>query len=388
MWFFAAPTVVFGEDSLDYLDELQGDRALIVTDPVLDELGFSRRIGERLERAGMEVSLFAEVEPEPSIETVRRGVEKMNEVQPDWLVGLGGGSAMDAAKAIWALYERPDLEAEEISPANVLNLHKVRMIAIPTTSGTGSEATWIAMLTSRTDQRKIGVGNREIIPTIAIVDPQLSAQLPAQITADTGLDALTHAVEAYSTSFHNDFSDGLALKACELVFEYLPRAVKGGEADSEARERLANAATIAGIAFGNSYVGLAHALGHSLGATFHLPHGRVVSLFLPYVIEFTSQIGAGRYDDIVRSLGWTDEIASDGAACLLVQKIRMLQKEVGQPLTLKDLGIEESAFEEALETLVSLALTDSALLGAPRMADLEELEGLYRAAYHGRPVGF
>ena len=200
MWFFSCPQIVFGEDALSYLEEIRGERALIVTDPTLHKLGFSERIASLLRMAGLAVEVFATVEPEPSVQTVYRGVEVMQRFEPDWLVGLGGGSAMDAAKAMWALYERPDLTPEEISPVYALGLEKVRMIAIPTTSGTGSEATWATVLTDTETQRKLGLGNRELIPTLAIVDPSLTAELPPRITADTGLDVLTHAVEGYSAT--------------------------------------------------------------------------------------------------------------------------------------------------------------------------------------------
>jgi alcohol dehydrogenase class IV len=388
MWFFSSPEIVFGEDALSYLEEVRGKRALIVTDPTLHRLGFSERISVHLRAAGLEIQIFAEVEPEPSLQTVQCGVEMMRSFQPDWIIGLGGGSAMDAAKAMWALYERPDLTPEEISPVYALGLHKVKMIAIPTTSGTGSEATWVTVLTDLESKRKLGLGNRELTPTIAIVDPVLTADLPPRITADTGLDVLTHAIEGYSATFHSDFTDPLCLKAAELVFAYLPRAFAHGSADPEAREKMANAATIAGLGFGNSLVGLAHALGHSFGGIFKVPHGRAVSLFLPYVIEFSAQVGVGRYDEIARFLRLTDGEDLGTSASVLVQKIRSLQQKIGQPTSIAALGISAADIEDQMDLLCTNAIGDNSTVAAPRPVEWEELQQLFLYAYEGKPIDF
>ncbi|MBX2997581.1 MAG: iron-containing alcohol dehydrogenase [Caldilineaceae bacterium] len=388
MWFFSSPEIIFGEDALSYLEEVRGARALIVTDPTLHKLGFTERIGAPLRAAGLAVEVFAEVEPEPSLQTVRCGVERMRSFQPDWIVGLGGGSAMDAAKAMWALYERPDLAPEEISPVFALGLHKVKMIAIPTTSGTGSEATWATVLTDVESKRKLALGNRELTPTLAIVDPALSADLPPHITADTGLDVLTHAIEGYSANFHSDFTDPLCLKAAELVFAYLPRAVAHGSSDPQAREKMANAATIAGLGFGNSLVGLAHALGHSFGGIFKVPHGRAVSLFLPYVIEFSARMDVGRYDEIARYLRFTDGENFSASATALIEAIRCLQKEIGQPTSIAELGIAAADLEDQMDLLCANAIGDNSTVAAPRPVEWEELQQLFLCAYAGKPIDF
>lgn len=388
MWFFSSPEIVFGEDALSYLEEVQGERALIVTDPTLHRLGFSERICVHLRAAGLEIQIFAEVEPEPSLQTVQCGVEIMRSFQPDWIIGLGGGSAMDAAKAMWALYERPDLTPEEISPVYALGLHKLKMIAIPTTSGTGSEATWATVLTDLESKRKLALGNRELTPTLAIVDPALTADLPPRITADTGLDVLTHAIEGYSATFHSDFTDPLCLKAAELVFAYLPRAFAHGSTDPEAREKMANAATIAGLGFGNSLVGLAHALGHSFGGIFKVPHGRAVSLFLPYVIEFSARVGVGRYDEIARFLRLTDGADLASSARVLIEQIRSLQSEIGQPTSIVELGISAADLEEQMELLCANAIGDNSTVAAPRPVEWEELQKLFLYAYEGKSVDF
>ena len=388
MWFFSSPQIVFGEDALSHLEELPGKRAFIVTDPVLQRLGFSERISAYLKTAGMAIEVFAEVEPEPSLQTVCRGVDEMRRFEPDWIVGLGGGSALDAAKAMWALYERPDLAPEAISPIYALGLNKVKMVAIPTTSGTGSEATYWTVLTDTESKRKLSLGNRELTPTLAIVDPALSADLPAQVTADTGLDVLTHAIEGYSANFHSDFTDPLCLKACELVFAYLFRAVEQGGRDPEAREKMATAATLAGLGFGNSLVGLAHGLGHSFGGIFKVPHGRSVSLFLPYIIEFTANAGRGRYADMARYLGLTDGTDVAESAQALVQRVRALEKQVGQPTSIAELGISAATLAESMDVLCTNAISDGAIVAAPRAVEWDEVEQLFLYAYEGKPVDF
>ena len=243
MWYFDCPEIVYGEEALGHLETLKGERAFIVTDPVLHRLGYTERVAEKLRAAGMMVECFTEVEPEPSLQTVRKGAAEMLVFKPDWIVGLGGGSSLDAAKAMWVLYERPDLQPDEISPMMELNIGKLaKLVAIPTTAGTGSEATWATVLTDKSDGRKLALGSRETVPTVAIVDPAMTRNLPPRVTADTGLDALSHAIEGYLSTFHNDFTDGICLKAIQLIFEYLPRAYDDGS-DLEAREHMAAAST-------------------------------------------------------------------------------------------------------------------------------------------------
>jgi len=389
MWFFRSPEIVFGEDALDYLAEIQGRKALIVTDANILALGFVTKVQEKLAQAGLESRYFAEVEPNPSLETAQRGAKLALAYQPDWIIGLGGGSAMDAAKSIWILYERPDLAPDEVAPIGNLGLRqKARLIAIPTTSGTGAETTWPIVLTDTAEHRKISVGNPENIPDMAIVDPSFVHHLPAQITADTGMDVLTHAIEGYTSQWANDFSDGLCLKAIELVFKYLPRAYANGPDDAEAREKMHNAATIAGLGFGNSMAALAHAMGHSLGALFPVPHGRAVGLFLPYTIEFNF-LGEEhtRFAEIARFLGLPADDAETGTVSL-VDAVRNLARQLDQPTNLHEAGIDRDQFEAKLDTLVDHALNDSSLVINIRFPEEEEIYKLYRYAYEGRPVDF
>ena len=397
MWYFVSPQIVFGEGALDALDELEGRRALIVTDAMLVKLGLVDKVKAHLDTAGIEVHVFDQVEPDPSVQTVRRGAQVAQEVKPDWIIGLGGGSAMDAAKAIWILYERPDLHPAEINPFIHLGLRqKARLITIPTTSGTGAEVTWGIVLTDTEEQRKMGLGNRENVADIAIVDPAMATGMPPQLTADTGLDALTHAVEGYTCTWHTDLTDGLCVSAARLVFEYLPRAVADAH-DAEARERMHNAATCAGLGFGNAMASMAHAMGHVLGAIFHLPHGRAVGLFLPYTIEFAAPEAPERFAELAALLGFTQaegtgrgrpSVAKEEAARALAERIRDLCREVGNPTSVAEAGVERVAYEAQLDKLVDDAFNDTQIITVARSPSYDELRQLFLYAYDGRPVDF
>ena len=390
MWYFRSPQVVFGEDALDHLAYLKGKRALVVTDKVMVRLGFVDMVLAKLAGAGLACDVFDEVEPEPSLQTVQRGAALMLEKEPDWIVGLGGGSALDAAKAMWILYERPDVAPEAINPFDELGLrHKARLVAIPTTSGTGSETTWAVVLTDTGEQRKISTGAPECTPDLAIVDPIFATQMPPRLTADCGLDALTHAVEGYTSSWCNDFTDGLCLKAIQMIFTYLPRAYADG-GDKEAREKMHNAATIAGLGFINSLAAAAHALGHSLGAVFDVPHGRAVSLFLPYTIQFNVRGGqATRYADIARLLGLPAADEREAAAHLVVT-LRDLDRSIGQPLNLREAlpDLAAPAFAARLDKLVDNAEMDATIVASMRHITTEDTRRLFEYAYWGKDVDF
>jgi alcohol dehydrogenase class IV len=387
MWYFVSPEIVFGQGALDELDELKGRRAFVVTDARLVELGLVDRVRMHLDRAGLETHVFAEVEPDPSVQTVMRGVEVAQDVQPDWFVGVGGGSPLDAAKAIWVLYERPDLVAAEINPFVPLGLRqKARLVTIPTTSGTGAEVTWAIVLTDTEEQRKMGLGSRESVADIAIVDPAMAASMPPQLTADTGLDALTHAVEGFTCTWHTDFTDGLCVSAARHILRYLPRAVADGS-DMEARERMHNAATCAGLGFGNAMASMAHAMGHALGAVFHLPHGRAVSIALPYTIEFAAGQAPDRFADLAGLLG-VSSAEGDRAGRDLAQALRNLVREVGNPTSVAESGVDPEVFETQLEKLVEDTFNDTSVVTAARAPSYDELGRLFEYTYHGQPVDF
>lgn len=389
MWFFKVPEFYFGSDALRQLRDLKGERALIVTDRNLVELGLVEKVTTHLTSAEIATALFDEVEPDPAIDTVRRGAQAALDFAPDWVIGVGGGSCLDAAKAIWILYEQPELTPEEINPWMELTLRqKARLLLIPTTAGTGSESNYASILTDPDAQRKLTVGARDATPDLAIVDPTLSAEMPTALTAETGIDVLTHAIEAISCTWANDFTDGLALQAARMVFDYLPRAVANGSADPEAREKMANAAAIAGMTLGNSSVALAHALGHCVGAVFKtIPHGRVTAIFLPATIRFMANGGVGRYLAMARMLGLTAEDETTAAEAL-ASAVEDLMQRVDVALTLADAGVDSAEFEAALPAIVANVDMDANTLQSRRLPETEEIERLLRYAYEGKRVDF
>lgn len=387
MWYFANPLIVFGDDALEHLSGIQGKRALIVTDRNVAKLGFAERVGNELAKAGLEYQVFDEVEPDPSVQTIKHGGQVALDYQPDWLIGLGGGSSIDAAKAIWVLYARPDQEPDAINPSEFLNLRqKAHMIAIPTTSGTGAEVTSIIVVTDVEGQRKTGVMSQEVVPDIAILDTSLVMGLPPQITGDTGMDALTHAIEGYTSNWRSDFTDGPALIAIKRIFEYLPCAYNNGS-DAEARMHMMHAATLASISFGNAMAGLAHSLGHALGGLFHTPHGRAVGLFLPYTMEYLVETTSNLYAEIAHFIGISN--GSDlEVTQALIDRVRNLAKTLNQPLSVREAGIEQTTYEQALPALVERAENEATTITVARIPESADLERMFRYAYEGKTVDF
>jgi alcohol dehydrogenase class IV len=388
MWYFVVPKVVFGQDALSHLAELKGKSAFIVTDRNIVELGLVGKVKEQLHQAGIEAAVFDEVEPDPSLQTVQKGVAVMNQYGPDLVVAVGGGSVMDAAKAMRVQYERPDIKPEEINPfISDLGLRtKCKLVCVATTSGTGAEATFAIVLTDTTDQRKLSLINREIAPDIAIVDPEMARAMPSQITADTGMDALTHAVEGYTCAWKNDFTDGLCIKAIQNVFQYVPRAVKDGN-DMEAREKMHNAGCIAGIGFINALSSMAHAAGHSLGALFHVPHGRAVGLFLPYTIEFIGDVRDELWAEIAYAIK-LEVPRGKRAATVLAQTIRGLAREINQPLSIKETGIPLDSFNKVMEKLIDNVMADGSLIVSARIPNVAETEKFFNYTYEGKSIDF
>ncbi len=387
MWYFVSPQIVFGEGALDALDEVKGTRVLLVTDMNIARVGLLDKVTAHLRKAGLAWRVFDAVEPDPSVETALAGARVALEYEPDWIIAVGGGSVMDTAKALWILYERPDLEPADLNPMVELNLRrKARLITIPTTSGTGSEVTWAIVLTDTAEQRKMSLGNRENIADLAIVDPVMVMGMPPRLTADTGLDALTHAVEGYTCTWHTDLTDGLCLDAIKKIFVYLPRAVADGS-DMEARERMHNAATAAGLGFGNSLASMAHATGHALGALFHIPHGRAVGLMLPYTVEYIAATAPARFAEVASLLGCGCEEAEE-AARRLAAEIRRLCDTVGVPTNIGALGIDRATFTARVSDLVERAFNDASLMTAARSPDYEEMQRLFEYAYDGKVIDF
>ncbi len=388
MWYFRSPEIIFGRDALDHLKHLSGNKAFIVTDPTMLELGFVGRVQGKLHEAGIASQIFSDIEAEPSLETIQDGAAAMAKYQPDWVIGLGGGSPIDAAKAMWILYENPETDIWAVNPFEPLPLRqKAKMIAISATSGTGAEVTWGIVLTDPTDQRKVAIGSPENVPDIAIVDPSLAITMPPQLTADTGMDALTHAIEGYTSTWHNDFSDGLCLQAIRLIFTHLPRAVANGQ-DEEAREKMHNAAAIAGLGFINSMCSLAHALGHSLGAIYKLPHGRTVGLLLPYTIQYNAFGGyeQTRYHEIAAFLGLPAATPQQGTASL-VQAIGQLAEKIEQPRSIQQaLHISLADLENNLDQLVEYAESDTQIITAVRSPSSEDVRKLFLYAFQGQNI--
>ncbi len=387
MWFFIGPKLVFGEDALDYLEQIEGSKALIVTDKVIRELGFVDQVMEKLKAAGIESEVFDEVEPDPSDVTVMKIVDRLNSYKPDLVVGLGGGSSMDAAKTAWVLYENPDKQIPDINPFTPIKVNqKARIVTIPTTSGTGAEATWATVVTDTKEHRKMILASRDLVPSWAIIDPKLTVSMPPKITAATAMDALTHSVESYINSWKNDFSDAFAVKAIQYIFKYLPQVYENGE-DLEARTKMANAATMAGISFGNSNVGMAHGIAHSVGAVFGFPHGLVCGIALPYIIEYNIPTSAEYLAELAELVGIKEQ-DKNKAAKAFANKIRELMRKVDIPLSLKESGVEEKDFKEKFEHLINLTIQDAASTMNPRMYNKEELEKLYEHIYYGKDVDF
>jgi alcohol dehydrogenase class IV len=388
LWWFISPKIIFGEDALEQLRSVEGKRVLVVTDQVLAKLGMLELVLKELKYEERSLAVFDQVEAEPSFENVEKIAELARSFQPDLIVSLGGGSCIDAGKAAWILYERPDLKLEEVSPLTPLGLRKkARLVAIPTTAGTGSDSTWVAVLTDNAQKLKVDyIASRELTPDFSILDPRFIVNLPSQSTAYTGLDALTQGIEAYVSQWQNDFTDGLAIRCVQLVFEYLPKAFDK-PADLLARQKTQNAATMSGLAFGNAQVGLAHAMGHSLGAVLHMPHGLAVALSNLYVIPFSQPSAPERYREIAHAIG-IEETSAEQATTRLVKSIKDLMTQLKVPLCLREAGISRDLFDQNIDSLVEKTNASTCTFVNPRVPNLEEIRKLFACMYEGREVDF
>lgn len=396
MSYFLSPKVLFGKGMLKRLGaelEGKGNKAVLITDKTIVKL--SDQLTEVVRDAGYEVKVWDGAEPEPSIEVARAGSEVLSDFEPQLVIGFGGGSAIDTAKAAWLLWERPDLASTEldksVGPKIKLNLRrKARFMAVPTTSGTGSDTTWAIVLTDTVKHRKIGFANSEIVPDISLLVPEFTVGMPKALTASTGLDVLGHALDGYTARQQTDFSDGLCLQAIKLAFDWLSKVCKDGN-DLLAREKMQNAATIAGLGFGNSNTSLCHALAHSLGATLSIPHGRAVGIALPYSLEYiSSNPPIPNAPDPIERLSTAarfvriDAKSDREAIQKLIQKIRELQKEIGEPLSLKEAGITEQQMSEKIDTLVLLASKDVNMFSTPCECKDEKLRQLFQDMWEGK----
>lgn len=408
-WFKVPPKIYFEPNAIRYLADMPDvHRVTVVTDHTMTRLGYVDRVltvlARRPERVALQI--IDDVEPEPSVGTVDRGAELMRSFQPDTIVALGGGSAMDAAKVMWLRYEHPEVVFADMRE-KFFDVRKravkfpslgerARLVCIPTTSGTGAEVTPFAVITDTATGKKYPLADYALTPSVAIVDPVLAADLPRAITADSGFDALTHATESYVSVYANDFTDGLALQAIKLIFGHLERAVTHGAADLEAREKMHNAGTIAGMAFGSAFLGIVHAMSHTLGATFHIAHGRTNAILLPHVIRYNGTVpgkltgwpkyenyrAPERFQDIARMLGLPATTAQE-AVQSYAAAIERLRDAVGIEASFKQAGVDEQDFLVALPQQALNAYEDQCAPANPRMPMLDDMQQIMRTAYYG-----
>jgi len=408
-WFKIPPRIYFEKGAIQYLENMPNiKRAFIVTDEVMVKLGYVDKalyyLRKRADRVHCEI--FADVEPDPSVETIKRGVQYMNLFAPDVIIAIGGGSAIDAAKGMWLFYENPDTDFDGLRMKfmdirkrafQFPNLgKKARLVAVPTTSGTGSEVTSFSVITDKEHGNiKYPLADYELTPDVAIIDPQFTATMPKSIAADTGLDVLTHGIEAYVSVLASDYTNALAMKAISLIFSYLPRSYANAN-DAVAREKVHNASCIAGMAFTNAFLGINHSLAHKLGGEFHIPHGRANAVLLPHVIRYNSKkpdkfpifpkysefVADYRLAQIAHQLRLKGETREEQITAL-IGAVWKLMETVNVPLSIKDCGVDEKEFFSKVHVLAENAFEDQCTTSNPRYPLVSDLEEIYRKAYYG-----
>ena len=381
-----------GKGSLEALKTLEGKKAIIcVGGGSMKRNGFLQKAEDYLKEAGMEVKLFEGIESDPSVETVMKGAAVMTEFEPDWIVAIGGGSPIDAAKAMWIKYEYPDTTFEDM--CKVFGLPKLRkkahFCAVSSTSGTATEVTAFSIITDYEKGIKYPIADFEITPDVAIVDPELAETMPVKLVAHTGMDAMTHAIEAYVSTANCDYTDPLALHAMEMIKADLVKSYNG---DMAARDSMHNAQCLAGMAFSNALLGIVHSMAHKTGAAFstgHIPHGCANAIYLPYVIKYNAKdaVAAKRYAEIARRMGLagTSEQALINS---LVEKIDEFNVRLNIPKTLKDFGINEEEFKEKVDKIAELAVGDACTGSNPRAIDPAAMAKLLTCTYYGTEVDF
>jgi len=408
-WFKVPSKIYFERNSIQYLKDMKNvHKVFIVTDKTMVELGFLNKITEQLNLRSnqVQVSLFCDVEPDPDIKTVKRGLSIMKSFEPDTIIALGGGSAMDCAKGMWLFYENEDVNFDDIKQ-KFMDIRKrafkypelgkkAKLVCIPTTSGTGSEVTPFAVISDKENNKKYPLADYALTPSIAIIDAEFTTNLPASVTADTGMDVLTHALEAYVATLASDYTDGLALQAIQMVFKYLPRAVKNGKNDLEAREKMHNASTIAGMAFANAFLGMNHSLAHKIGGVFHTPHGRANAILLPHVIRYNGTVpqklstwpkyehynADEKYQTVARLLGLKAKTVEEGVESL-AKAVMDLGKEVGIKMNFCDQNIAEEDWNKKLKDIAFMAFEDQCSPANPRVPMVEDMIEILKKAYKG-----
>lgn len=374
---FIAGEVFHGAGSLEELKNIKGKKAFIVTGGnSMRKSGTLDRSIAFLHEAGLETFVFDGVEEDPSSATSFRGADAMRAFEPDWIVGLGGCSAIDAAKMMWVFYEYPDADFDAlVKPFTVPRLrNKAKFIAIPSTSGTGTETTGLAVITDREKGVKYPIVSYELTPDIAIVDGEVCASMPAHITANTGLDALTHCVEAYVSNIDDNYADVLAKGGLEIVFNNLKEAVNN-PTNIRARQNMHDASFMAGLAFNNAWLGIVHSLSHQVGALYGIPHGAANAIFLPNVIRYNAKVST-RFPDLAKVIG--KETAEE-----LAQAIETLRKEVNNIASIKEFGISKADWEKNIDYITNNALLDPCTGFNPRVPVLQDLKDIYNACYEG-----
>ncbi|GAB6098561.1 bifunctional acetaldehyde-CoA/alcohol dehydrogenase [Halanaerocella petrolearia] len=409
LWFKVPQDIYFKYGSLPIaLTELKGkERAFVVTDRELYDLGYAEEVTDELDKNDIDFKVFSDVEPDPTLDTVEQALEQMKGYQPDLIIALGGGSPMDAAKIMWLLYEHPEAGFKELS-MTFMDIrkriyefpelgNKANLVAIPTTSGTGSEVTPFAVVTDDKTGIKYPIADYELTPDMAIVDPDLVLSMPPKLTAYSGIDALVHAIEAYTSVLSNEYTKGLALEAIRLVFKYLPRSYQNGGDDRKARAKMHYAATTAGMAFANAFLGVCHSMAHKLGSTFHLPHGLANALLIEQVIKYNSSdvplkqtsfpqyrypLGKRRYAKIADhlKLGGSSE---EEKVELLIEAIAHLKQKIDIPSSIAEAGVSENDFYSQLDEMAELAFDDQCTVANPRYPLIDEIKSLYIKSYKG-----
>ena len=406
-WFKIPSKIYFERDAIEYLHEMKEmKRVVIVTDRSMVDLGYVDRVTEQLKKRRDEVTyqLFCDVEPDPSIQTVLKGVTLMRSFEPDTIIALGGGSAMDAAKGMWLYYEHPEVNFNDLKQ-KFMDIRKrafrypelgkkAKLVCIPTTSGTGSEVTPFAVITDRDENKKYPLTDYSLTPTIAIIDPALTLTLPKKITADTGMDVLTHATEAFVSTLANDYTDGLCIQAVKMVFKYLERSYRNGANDPEAREKMHNASTLAGMAFANAFLGMNHSMAHKIGGVFHVPHGRANAILLPYTIRYNGTKpqklstwpkynyyrADERYAELAAAIGLKFNTVEEGVEAY-AKACGELAKRIGIQMNFASQGIDRDEWMANMEKLAYLAYEDQCSPANPRVPLVEDMKKIMIDAY-------
>ncbi len=407
-WFKVPSKIYFERDSIEYLHQMKDmGRVIIVTDRSMVDLGFVNKVTDQLKLRDEEVQyqLFCDVEPDPSIQTVKKGVDLMRSFNPDTIIALGGGSPLDAAKGMWLFYEQPDVCFDDLKQ-KFMDIRKrafkypelgkkAKLVCIPTTSGTGSEVTPFAVITDLEEGKKYPLADYSLTPTVAIIDPSFTMSLPKKITANTGMDVLTHACEAYVSTLASDYTDALAIQSIKMVFKYLKRAYDYGEKDFEAREKMHNASCLAGMAFANAFLGMNHSMAHKIGAKFHVPHGMANAILLPHTIRYNSImpdklstwpkynhfVATSRYAELARIIGLQFDSEEQGAA-MFADACGELAKSCGIDMNFSLQGISEEEYLESIDELAYLAFEDQCSPSNPKLPLVKDIKRILKEAFY------